>query len=434
MEPSAVKTRHVLHVDMNAFYCSCHAAAEPGKYAGRPTAVAGNPETRHGVLVTASYEARKLGVKATMTVAEALRICPNLILIQPDFGLYRSDSRRVFDIVRQYTPLVEIFSIDECWADVTGSHQFGTPLEMADQIQLRIHEELGLPCSIGVGPNKFLAKMASDFRKPMGITALWSENIPDKLWSLQLGQMFGVGSSTRERMNRLGLHTIGDLACAEPDKLARWFGKRGLELFQLANGIDNAPVTSEPDALKSIGHSITLSKDTSNLEELATVLMNLSDQVGRRVRHHLLVGRTVQVTIRYANRETITRSRTLDEPTQLTEDIYATANALLLAHKRRDATVRLLGVSLAQLQHPQDQQRLPVQLSLFEDGPLHPPLSRDTVEKERLKKLTQVTDALRDKYGEDIVVRGRMMQPHESRQIRNRNMRGTSLQKDNLKS
>lgn len=433
MEATGGKLRHILHIDMNAFYCSCHAAAQPETYAGKATAVAGNPETRHGVLVTASYEARKYGIRATMTVAEALRVYPKLILIQPDFGLYRTYSRQVFDIVRQYTPLVEIFSIDECWADLTGSHQFGTPDAIAHQIQNRIQSELQLPCSIGLGPNKFLAKMASDLRKPMGITSLWMNELKAKLWPLPLGQMFGVGTSTAERLNRLGMQTIGDLAQGDADKLARLFGKRGVELAQLANGLDNAPVSSEPEPLKSIGHSITLAKDTGNMEELATVLLNLSDQVGRRVRKHLLVGKTVQLTIRYANRETITRSRTLEDPTQWTEDIFHVANTLLRAHKKREATVRLLGVSLAQLGPVQDSKPSPIQLSLFTDEPLQQASDHDTVKRARLKKLTQVTDELRDKYGEDIVIRGRMMEPHESRQIRNRNLRGTSLQKDNLK-
>jgi DNA polymerase-4 len=431
VQPIDHRMRHVLHIDMNAFYCACHAAAEPSQYAGKPTAVAGNPETRHGVLVTASYEARKVGVKATMTVAEALRFCPHLILIQPDFGLYRTYSRQVFDIVRQFTPLVEIFSIDECWADLTGSSQFGTPLEMAYTIQTRVQQELHLPCSIGLGPNKFLAKMASDFLKPMGVTPLWTEDIEAKLWPLPIGHMFGIGSSTQERLNRLGVQTIRDLAHADPAKLGRLLGKRGLELIQLANGQDTSPVTSEPEPMKSIGHSITLAKDSSNMDELSTVLMNLSDQVGRRVRHHDLVGRTVQLTIRYANRETITRSKTLAEPTSLTEEVYANAKALLVANKRRDSSLRLLGVSLSQLQRPQAEQPAALQLSLF-DEPLHPTSTHDTVKKEQLKKLTRVTDELRDKYGEDIVLRGRMMKSHESRQIRNRNIRGTSLQKDNL--
>jgi DNA polymerase-4 len=424
-----VSRRTVLHVDMNAFYCSCHAAAEPERYKGRPTAVAGSPETRHGVVVTASYEARRYGVRATMTVAEALRCCPQLILIHPDFDLYRSYSKRVFDIVREYTPQVEIFSIDECWADITGSGQFGTPSDIAATIQRRLAEELGLPCSIGIGPNKFLAKMASDFRKPMGITELWPADVPTKLWPLPVAQMFGIGTKTAERLQRLRIATIGDLARADATHLQKFFGKRALAMVRLANGEDDSPVNPEPEPLKSIGHSITLAQDVTDTEELCTVLMNLADQVGRRVRKHQMVGRTVQITIRYANRETITRARTLPSPTCVTERIYETARELLLRHRRSDRAVRLLGVSLGQLQPESSVEPTAVQLSLFADLDPASQQERDA----RLKKLDQVTDALRNKFGEDIVIRGRMLTRHESNQIRNHRIRGTSLQKDTLR-
>lgn len=453
------RERAVLHVDMNAFYCSCHAAAEPTRYANRPTAVAGSPETRHGVVVTASYEARKLGVRATMTVAEAVRAAPNLILIHPDFSLYREFSRKVFDIVRSLTPIVEVFSIDECWADVTLSWRMGSPEELAAQLQERIASELLLPCSVGVSNNKFLAKMASDFKKPRGITVLRTADVQDMLWPLPVKEMFGIGAKTAERLNRLGIHTIGDLAIADEAQLRRHFGIRGPELRSLANGMDTAPVQEISEPSKSIGHSITLARDLRDFDELCTVLMNLSDQVGRRVRRHHLVGRTVSITIRYATRKTITRARTLNASTDLSEVIYQTATTLLRENWTLGTPIRLLGVTLGQLSdetdavHPIEQ--VGVQLSLFDDDPepdefvsrqvggetrnrsRWSPTSKDRVpaspgDIDRLTKLAKVTDALRDKYGEDIVVRGRMLQDPESGQIRNRKIRGTSLQKDEL--
>ncbi|MDQ0191495.1 DNA polymerase IV [Alicyclobacillus cycloheptanicus] len=438
--------RSILHIDMNAFYCSCHAAEEPELYKNRPTAVAGSPQTRHGVVVTASYEARQRGVRATMTVQEALRVCPDLIVIHPDFDLYRKYAKRVFALVRCYTPQVEIVSIDECFADVTGSRQFGTAQEIAQTLQQRILEELGLPCSIGIAPNLFLAKMASDFRKPMGLTVITLDDVPALLWPLPVQSMFGAGAKTAQRLERLGIRTIGDLARARPEPLLRSLGKRGLELRAWANGLDDRPVQAEPDAQKSIGHSITLSKDADQPNELAMVLMNLSDQVGRRVRRHGLAGRTVQLTIRYANRETIIRSRTLPVPTQLTEEIYREALALMTEHRRTDRKVRLLGVTLQNLQSAEadgvssvagneDAPGTQVLLPLFADVavPAADPEPRLTDDRrDRLRKLTEVTDRLRDRYGEDIVVRGRMLQPHESSQIRNRRVRGTSLQKDSF--
>ncbi|OFW78530.1 MAG: DNA polymerase IV, partial [Alicyclobacillus sp. RIFOXYA1_FULL_53_8] len=336
----------ILHIDMNAFYCSCHAAAEPLTFARKPTAVAGNPETRHGIVVTASYEARRRGVRATMTVQQAVRACPNLILIPPDFELYREFSRRVFALIQEYTPQVEVFSIDECWADVSGCSQFGTPLDIARKIQTRIQAELRLPCSIGIGPNKFVAKMASDLKKPMGITEISPDDVATKLWPLPVEQMFGVGKSSAERLQRLAIRTIGDLAATDLKKLAPLFGKRSFAIHEHANGRDQSRVSSEQEPAKSVGHSITLSADTADFEELSTVLLNLSDQVGRRVRRHKRVGKTVQLTLRFANRNTITRSKTLPRATDLTEDIYKTAQALLLAHRRSDQKVRLIGVSL----------------------------------------------------------------------------------------
>lgn len=439
--------RQILHIDMNAFYCSCHTAVDPAKYSGKPTAVAGNPETRHGILVTASYEARKRGVRATMTVPEALRICPELILIAPDFQLYRQFSTRVFSLVEQYTPQIEVFSIDECWADVTGSTYFGTSRVIAETIQKRILTELGLPSSIGIGPNKFLAKMASEFKKPLGITEIQTCHVAEKLWPLPVGQMFGIGTSSAQRLERIRVRTIGDLAGMDLAKLTGMFGKRAVDLKDRANGRDESPVVSEREQAKSIGHSITLAQDSSDFEELSTVLLNLSDQVGRRVRRHALVGKTVQLTVRYGNRKTITRSKTLPQRTDLTEDIYHTAQALLQQHTSPGQGIRLLGVSLSQLSGRDAPSAEPAgqQLTLFDQfsEPLTENLHADARASDQLavvnadkarkmRKLANVTDLLRDKYGEDIVLRARMLRVHESNQLRDGKSRGTSLQKDNL--
>lgn len=462
MNPQSPTDRTVLHIDMNAFYCSCHAATDPQRYHARATAVAGSPETRHGVVVTASYEARARGVRATMTVAQALRACPDLVLIKPDFHLYRRFSRAVFDIVREYTPDVEVFSIDECWADVTHSPFLGSATDLARKIQQRMDQELNLPCSIGIAPNKFLAKMASDLQKPRGLTEISLTNLSEVIWPLPVKQMFGVGSKTAQRLSQIGISTIGDLAAANPDRFSLLLGKRGRQLVDLANGRDTSEVTSMQEPLKSVGHSITLANDLSRPEEMATVLLNLADQVGRRARRHRLVGKTVQITLRFANRRTITREQTLREPTALTEVLYDTAVSLLHRHLPRDARVRLLGITLGHLQAektPSAEVHTPakgtsegIQLSLFTTGSLPEDtsgqsqqdslsgkLSHDTAmlpQKKRdltkLLRLSQVTDALRDKYGENIVIRGRMLTQDESQQLRQHGVRGTSLQKDML--
>ncbi|WP_067932192.1 DNA polymerase IV [Alicyclobacillus kakegawensis] len=429
--------RDILHIDMNAFYCSCHAAADPHRYRGKPTAVAGSPETRHGVVVTASYEARRFGVRATMTVPQAVRVCPSLILIEPDFSLYRAYSRKVMQIVREYTPLVEVFSIDECFADVGGSGQFGSPAEIARTIQRRLQQELGLPCSVGIGSNKFLAKMASDRKKPLGITEIRNAHIRDRLWPLSVDKMLGVGRSTARRLKGMGLSTIGDVAAARPHILERRFGKRGVELWRLANGLDDRPVVPVRPPNKSIGHSITLPQDATDLEEVQTILLNLSDRVGRRLRRHGAAGRAVQVTIRYATRETITRVMTLERPTDVTEDVYAAALALVRAHWQPSRPIRLLGVSVQQLRYPGE--AAPVQLPLFPEGEdawaprgFHQGALVGESTSRRWQRLDRVMDWLRDKYGEDIILRGRMLAPHASSELRNERTRGTSLQKDVL--
>jgi len=434
------RPRAILHIDMNAFYCACHAAAEPEKYKGKATAVAGSPKTRHGVVVTASYEARAHGVRATMTVAEAERACRGIILISPDFNLYRYYSKRVFDIVRSFTPLVEVFSIDECYADMTGSHQFGSPAEIAQRIQTQLLEVLHLPASIGIAPNKFLAKMASDMKKPFGLTSLRTEDAPRKLWPLPVETMFGVGAQTAARLLRIGITTIGDLAHYDVVKLHKTFGVRAIDLHRHANGLDDSLVNPHPEQLKSVGHSVTLPSDIATLDDIRLVLLNLADQVGRRVRRHALVGRTVQVTIRFANRHTVTRSRTLASATDLSEDLYHTALALVQENVKPEQTIRLLGVTLTQLMPVGslvDTNTQAVQLTLFDDlssqvpegHPAHPVTQKRT---EKLRELTKVTDQLRNRFGEDIVVRGRMLYNHESNQLRNRRIRGTSLQKDDL--
>lgn len=424
-----LRPRTILHIDMNAFYCSCHAAEEPSLYAKRPTAVAGNPETRHGIVVTASYEARAQGVRTTMTVAQAKAKCPSLILISPDFSLYRKYSKEAFEVVRRYTPQIEIFSIDECFADVTGSTQFGNGLDIAKRIQTELWDELRLPCSIGVAPNKFLAKMASDMKKPRGITILWGRDLPHKLWPLPIGEMFGVGGKTAAKLESVGIATIGHLADTLPERIYRILGSRGLELVQRARGQDNSPVVAERDPVKSIGHSITLAADETDKEKLVVVLMNLADQVGRRLRRHELAGRTITVTIRFASRRTVTRSHTRQAFTQLTEDIAKAAKQLLFQNLPEGSSVRLLGVTVSSLS-PQTETEAPgLQLSLFHDAP---PSDEDQQKAEKRLRLARVTDRLRDKFGENIIIQGRLLESHESNQIRNHQIRGTSLQKDTL--
>lgn len=408
--------RVILHVDMNAFYCSVHEAEEPELYLGKPTAVAGSIELRKGVIVTCSYAARAKGIRTGMNVRQALRLYPDLIIIPPDFHLYRKYSQAFMNIAYSYSPLLEATSIDECYLDITGSKQFGTPLDIAREIQDRIWEELSLPCSIGIAPNKLLAKMASDMKKPRGLSVLRIRDVPRLLWNKPCNELFGIGSKTADKLKRLNIYTIGQLAQAEESLLTSTFGVAGSWMKRAASGIDHAPVVSEREQSKSIGHTTTLPYDITKIEEARRVFLNLSDQVARRLRRQGLMAGAVQITLRTPDMKTITRSKQLATPTENMEDIYREACLLYERHWQEGKPLRLLGVTLQQLA---PKEASAIQLDLFE------------YEKQpRKESLTKVMDELRNKYGESAVLTAGMIGDDPSALIRNHKRRGTSLQMD----
>ena len=413
-----VRGRVILHVDMNAFYCSVHEAEEPAKYRDQPTAVAGSVELRKGVIVTSSYTARKMGVTTGMTVSQGLKRCPGLIVIQPDFHLYRKYSRAFMDIAYEYTPTLQAVSIDECYLDITGSKQFGTPPQIADQIQRRIRDELGLPCSIGIAPNKLLAKMASDMKKPNGITVLRIRDVPGLLWDKPCQDLFGIGRKTAEKLKKMKIYTIGHLAAADERKLIERFGVAGSWMKRAANGLDDAPVSDEREKNKSIGHTTTLPADISKMEDVQRIMLNLADQVARRLRRQKLMAQTIQITIRTPDMKTITRSQSLDTVTEQAEDIYREACELYRRHWREDKPVRLLGITLQNLV-PKEDSALQLDLFNYEQQP-------------KKESLTRTMDMLRDKFGEHAVLTAGMLTDDPSALIRNHQRRGTSLQTDFL--
>ncbi len=412
--------RYILHMDMNAFYCSVHAAERPDLYKGKPTAVAGSVELRKGILVTSSYEARARGVRTGMTVRQALSVCPDLILIAPDFDLYRKYSRGFLQIAGNYTPLVEAVSIDECFLDVTGSSQFGTPVEMAETIRRRVRSELALPCSIGVAPNKLLAKMASDMRKPDAVTVLRRRDVPALLWGKPCQTLYGIGSKTADKLGRLNIRTIGDLAAADERLLVEKFGVYGAWMKRAAHGLDDAPVNPVPEVAKSIGHTTTLPANLTQREELGRVLLNLADQTTRRLRRQGMMCSTVQITIRDPSMKTITRAAGLSAPTDVWDDVYKEACRLVDLHWKPGQPVRLLGITLQGLSPKKE---TAVQLDLF-----------SYEKKPKSENLQRVMDRLRDKFGEDAVLTAGMLGDDPSALIRNKKIRGTSLDKDFLRT
>ncbi|WP_433943685.1 DNA polymerase IV [Paenibacillus sp. SN-8-1] len=413
------KGRVILHIDMNAFYCSVHEAEEPDKYKNKPTAVAGSVELRKGVIVTCSYAARHLGISTGMLVSQALKICPDLIVIAPNFHLYRKYSKAFMNIAYGYTPLLQAVSIDECYLDITGSKQFGTPLEIAQEIQERIMMELGLPCSIGIAPNKLLAKMGSDMKKPNGITVVRIRDVPKLLWDRPCGEMYGIGRKTAEKLQRMGIYTLGQLAGTDERVLSERFGVMGLWMKQAAYGIDDSPVKEDQGKNKSVGHTTTLPRDISSMEDVSRVMLNLADQVARRLRRQHMMAQTVQITIRTPDMKTITRSQTLGRLTENMDDIYREACKLYSKHWKEDRPVRLLGITLQNLV-PKEESAL--QLDLF-----------DYEKQPKKEQLTKAMDMLRDKFGENAVLTAGMLGDDPSTLIRNHKIRGTSLQTDFLR-
>ncbi|MEC1722995.1 DNA polymerase IV [Schinkia azotoformans] len=404
------KGRVILHVDMNSFYASVEMAYNPS-LKGKPLAVAGNPEERRGIIVTCSYEARAKGVKTTMPLWEAKKLCPELIVLPPDFEKYRKASISMFQILAKYSSLIQPVSIDEGYMDITECINLGSPIEIAKKIQAEILTELQLPCSIGIAPNKFLAKTASDMKKPLGITILRKRDVPSKLWPLKVENMHGIGRRTAEKLNKIGITTIGELAKANDYQLKQLLGINGIRLKARANGEDFRPV--DPDAVsefKSIGNSTTLKADTTDEEEIKGVLNRLAGSVERRMQRHHVVSWNIQITIRYYNRETVTRSRKLKYAIHAKEDIFNAAWYLFKKHWSEEP-IRLLGITAQDLEEKNDSTK---QLNLF------------TFEEEaKDEPLINTMEKLKDKYGDDIIVKGLTKPPQTSTPT-------TSFQKDFL--
>ena len=397
MEMKGSMKRTIFLVDMNAFFISCEMTRN-SDLIGVPAAVAGDPQKRSGIILASNYEARKFGVKTAMVLHEALKLCPQMKLVPPDHSYYSQKSKEVMKILSCYTPVVEQNSIDEAWLDMTGCEEiFGKPLESARKIMENIQNELGLWCSIGISENKFLAKMASDMKKPLGITELWKEEISQKLWPLPVQSMQGIGRQTAKKLTDTGIKTIGDLALSLQPLLAIKLGKRGIELHKLANGLDDSPVVAHSeDSMKSIGRSTTLPEDLSNIEDAKIVMMQLVDEVAMTAREYSKKGHTVQLTLKYSNFDVITRQTTIPA-TNLTKEITAAGVQLLKTNWNPHRPVRLLGISLSGF----DTDCNVDQISMFDL-----PVMNNSYKEEKLEK---VMDEIRKKYGVSKIKRAILM-------------------------
>jgi len=385
---NAALGRTILHVDLDAFFASVEQRDRP-ELRGRPVIVGGGGPTDRGVVSAASYEARRFGVHSAMPLRRAGRLCPDGVFLPVDGAKYQRVSREVMAILRRYTPLVEPLSIDEAFLDVTGSRAlFGDGQSVGRTIKSAVRVELGLTISVGVASTKLVAKIASDLRKPDGLVVVVPGDEAAFLAPLAISRLWGVGPRTAAALRDYGVMTIGDLAGLPADVLIRRFGKHGASLADRARGIDPDPV-EDPEAAKSIGHEHTFDVDTSDRETIERTLLAMADGVAGRLRASGVKAGTIAVKVRDSSFRTITRQRTLDEPTDLTEPIWRTALELA-APEVRGIRVRLLGVTASNLGAPD-------QLPLF--GPLD----------DRRRRAVEAADRLRRRYGERAVTRARLL-------------------------
>lgn len=392
----------IFHIDVNSAYLSWEAArrvanGEPDLRL-IPSAIGGDPEKRTGVILAKSIPAKKYKITTGEPVAMALRKCPDLVLAKPDFKLYVQNSRAFIAICKNYAPVVEQVSIDECFCDFDNTELvYPDPLELAYRIKDEIKETLGFTVNVGISENKLLAKMASDFEKPDKIHTLYPGEIPEKMWPLPVGELFTVGKATAERLRQARIETIGVLAHTDVETLEKMFGpKMGRHLHRYANGISNSPVLAEPEDAKGYSISTTLEDDVETTEAAYHILLALADSVAARMRADGFKAWCVAVTIRSNDFKNKSHQQKLREPTDGTNEIYQLAKKLFSELWNGKTPLRLLGIALTDLTKEEF-----VQTSLFDAA---------DERKTKSKKLDQTVDALRSKYGRSTIQRGALLQ------------------------
>jgi DNA polymerase IV len=378
----------ILHVDMDAYYASVEERDDPS-LVGKPVIVGGSAEGR-GVVAAANYEARKFGVHSAMAASRAKRFCPQAIVIKPRMDYYASVSRQIRDIFEQFTSLVEPLSLDEAFLDVAGSESiFGTAALIGQQIKQRIRSELKLVASVGVAPNKFIAKIASDVQKPDGFIVVEADEIQSFLDPLPIGRLWGVGKVTGQVFDQLSIRTIGQLRQIPIEVLISRFGSSGEHFWKLAHGIDDRRVIPDREA-KSISAETTFHEDIDDVELLRAWLVDLVEQVGRRLRRHDIKGHTIELKVRFADFKTITRSLTLTESTSITQELLNVGVELLTKRlPPKHLPLRLLGFGVSNLDSGRSQQQL-----------------FDQPDRARHRELDRVADQITAKFGKMAIRRG----------------------------
>lgn len=383
-----------MHCDANKFYASVECLYHP-EIRDKPVVVGGSEETRHGIVLTGNERAKKFyGIKTGMSLADARLLCPQLVIMPPNYPRYIRFSQMLRRIYSDYTDMIEPFGLDECWLDVTGSSLlFGSPEKIADDIRKRVKFELGITVSVGVSWNKIFAKLGSDYKKPDAVTVISKKNYKEIVYPLPVSDLLMIGPATTRKLKNHGIYTIGDLASASPEILAAFLGKMGYILHTFANGYENSPVAANNSTplIKSVGNGITAPRDLNSEEDVKSVLFVLSESIARRLREQGLKGRVVSIGIRDKNLFSFTRQSKLSSAVNDTRKLQSTALKLFRSNYSFETMppIRALTVSISDLFDEKEA----FQLDMFEDNEL----------AERLERLNHTIDGLKDRFGSNCV-------------------------------
>ena len=388
--------RVILHCDMNGFFASVELLSHP-ELANVPMAVCGNPENRHGIILAKNELAKKAGVVTAQTLWQARKKCPDLQVVPPHHDKYKHYSRLINEIYGRFTDMVEPFSIDESWLDVTASRRlFGDGRYIADIIRKTVREELGLTLSAGVSFNKIFAKMGSEYKKPDATTVISRDNYKKILWPMPVSEMFFVGGATAQKLNKAGIMTIGQLAQTERALLENMLGKHGSQLYDYANGLDDSPVCRqcEKQKIKSVGNGITFKRNLTGTEDIKTAAMNLADTVAARLRHYEMKAHGIKVDIKDTELKTISRQKQLTVPTNLAYEISEAAVEIIISSWNIRKPIRMLTITGINLCDEDTEE----QISLF---------GADTVSREKTENLERAMDSIRARYGQSSITFGK---------------------------
>lgn len=386
----------VMHIDANSAYLSWEAAARLEAGAAQdlreiPSAVAGDPKNRHGIILARSIPAKRYGVRTGESLREAREKCPELVILPPDYDLYLGCSDAMYEVLCRYSPVIQRYSVDECFLDYTASQKrFGDPVAAAHEIRERIREELGFTVNVGVGPNKILAKMASELEKPDKVHTIWSGEVADKLWPLPVSELFMVGPATARKLRERNIRTIGDLARQDPHHMKAMLKSQGVLVWSLANGIDESPVVPNDEIVqKGMGNGTTIAYDVTTRKEALLVLLGLTERVGARLRRFGRVCSLLSVSVKNSAFQSWSHQRQLPYHTSATSEIFSHVEDLFGEMWRGDP-IRYLGVHLSGF--ARDRSR---QISLFDGG-------RHCKEE----AADRAVDRIREKYGDLSIMRG----------------------------